>query len=72
MKIMCGVNNMEYNKISDVELQIMVDEARRVMPYQTQVLAVNAKMLAARLNALIDEGFTREEAVEIIKARGTE
>jgi len=31
-----------------------------------------AKVLKAKFDALIKEGFTREEALEIIKARGLE
>lgn len=71
MKITCGVNEMEYQKLSAIELQMMVDESARMLPFQIQMMKDTSKVLAARLNALIDEGFTREEAVEIIKERGT-
>lgn len=63
---------MELQKLTEIELQMMVDEGERILPYQLQVMAINAKALAARLNLLVDEGFTRQEAIEIIKARGTE
>lgn len=63
---------MEYQKFTDVELEMMAEELNRMMPLQIEVMKVNAKILAERREALMKEGFTRKEAIDIIKARGVE
>lgn len=43
----------------------------RVAPYQVRMYQEEAKLLKARYDALIAEGFSKEEALEIVKARGS-
>lgn len=57
-------------KITNVELQIMVDELKRMLPYQIEQIQINSKILKARYDSLKKEGFSDKEALEIVKARG--
>ncbi|MBG9548404.1 hypothetical protein [Cytobacillus firmus] len=59
-------------KITNIEFQIMIDEMVRNLPYQIEAFKLNAKLIKARYDALKDEGFSEQEALEIVKARGTE
>lgn len=63
---------MEYKKLTNLELDMMADEVRRMLPFQIEAIKMNAKALGERREALIKEGFTREEAMDIIKARGVD
>lgn len=63
---------MEYKKLTDLELDMMTDEVRRMLPFQIEAIKMNAKALGERREALMKEGFTREEAMDIIKARGVD
>lgn len=40
--------------------------------YLIKTLEIDARVIRARYNALVKEGFKPEEALEIIKARGAE
>lgn len=61
---------MEYKKVENVELEMMVDEVKRTQPYVIQNIQIEAKTYFARFEALKAEGFTPEQALEIVKARG--
>ena len=63
---------MEYKKLTDLELDMMTDEIKRMLPFQIEAIKLNAKALGERRDALMKEGFTREEAMDIIKARGVD
>lgn len=40
--------------------------------YLIETLEIDARVIRARYNALVKEGFKPEEALEIVKARGAE
>lgn len=59
-------------KVSNIELEMAIDEMKRYLPYQIQMFILNSKALKARFDALKGEGFTDEQSIEIVKARGTD
>lgn len=59
-------------KLTPIEMQMMIDEFVRTMPWQIQLYAENAKLLKARFDSLIAAGFDAKQALEIVKARGME
>lgn len=62
---------MEYEKLTDAEMDILADEHAARNPYLKRILESEAVLLRARYIALVDQGFTAEQALEIIKARGS-
>lgn len=62
---------MEYKQYTSVELEMMADDFEKFEPAKKRVLQSDAVLLFARYQALIKEGFTPEDALEIIKARGS-
>lgn len=59
-------------KITNIEFQMMIDEMIRTLPFQIEAFQQNAKLLKSRYDALVKEGFSEKEALDIIKARGAE
>ncbi|AKO92696.1 hypothetical protein BEH_11685 [Priestia filamentosa] len=56
-------------KVTPVEMEMMMDDLVEKMPFMIKVQAHNAKVLKARYDSLIKEGFTPEQALELVKAR---
>lgn len=63
---------MEYKKYTPVELEMMADDFEQIEPFKKRILESDSVLLYARYQSLIKEGFTPEEALEIVKARGTQ
>lgn len=58
-------------KITPIEWQMMIDEERQNLPYIIEYLALDSHAMKARYDALVKEGFTADQALEIVKARGS-
>ncbi|MBN6886991.1 hypothetical protein ACUXCC_001998 [Cytobacillus horneckiae] len=59
-------------KLTNIELEMAVDETKRMVPYQIKILEESSKILKARYESLIKEGFSEKQALEIVKFRGIE
>ncbi|MGF9907913.1 hypothetical protein [Brevibacillus porteri] len=57
-------------KLTPIEWQMLIDELVAEMPYQIKMYAESSKLFKARFDALIATGFTEQQALEIVKARG--
>ncbi|MEC1373405.1 hypothetical protein P9D39_03645 [Heyndrickxia oleronia] len=56
-------------KLTNIEMEMAIDELKRNLPYFIQSTAVTAKVLKAKYDSLVSEGFTEQQAIEIIKVR---
>nr|WP_259547921.1 hypothetical protein [Heyndrickxia oleronia] len=56
-------------KLTNIEMEMAIDELKRNLPYSIQSTAVTAKVLKAKYDSLVSEGFTEQQAIEIIKVR---
>ena len=59
-------------KYTNIEFQMMNEEAKRIMPYIIENHKLDAKILFERYLSLQKEGFTAEDALKIVIARGQE
>jgi hypothetical protein len=59
-------------KITNVEFEMMVDEIIRTIPYQIKYHVELSKLYKSRYDSLVKAGFSKNEALAIIKARGIE
>ncbi|MGH0678655.1 hypothetical protein ACQVPP_15760 [Bacillus luti] len=55
---------------SNIELEIMLDAMKKNLPIQIKYHNELAKLYKARFDALVREGFTQDQALEIVMARG--
>lgn len=53
---------------SNIELEMIFDNFVKALPMQREM----SKLLKARFDALVSEGFTEQQALEIVKSRGVE
>lgn len=61
---------MDQNKkLLQVELEMMVDQLREMLPAQLQIQVINSQILFRKYTELQKAGFTKEEAMEIVKSR---
>lgn len=56
-------------KYMQVELEMMVDQMREMLPAQLQVQTINAQILFRKYTELQNAGFTKEEALKIVVSR---
>ncbi|MBH0171041.1 hypothetical protein [Fictibacillus sp. 18YEL24] len=59
-------------KITNVEFEMMVDEMIRTIPYQIKYHVELSRLYKSRYDSLVKAGFSKNEALAIIKARGIE
>ncbi|MCU5376126.1 hypothetical protein OCA08_03115 [Bacillus cereus] len=55
---------------SNIEFEMMLDEMKKNLPIQIKYHKELAKLYKARFDALVSEGFTQAQALEIVIARG--
>ncbi|HGH7180722.1 hypothetical protein CON07_20015 [Bacillus sp. AFS094611] len=55
---------------SNIELEMMLDAMKKNLPIQIKYHNELAKLYKARFDALVREGFTQDQALEIVLARG--
>jgi len=56
-------------KLTNVEMEMAVDEMTRGLPYLVKEIQIKSKLLKARYDSLRSEGFTEKQAMEIVKTR---
>lgn len=57
---------------TNIELEIILDNFVKALPIQLRMQREMSKLFKARFDALVSEGFTEQQALEIVKARGIE
>jgi hypothetical protein len=56
-------------KITRVEMEMALDQFLEGVPVILQMMGPQAKLLKAKYDALVKEGFSEAQAIEIIKVR---
>lgn len=56
-------------KLTNIEMEMAIDEMKRNLPYLIKNAAVQAQFLKAKYDNLVSQGFTEQQALEIIKTR---
>lgn len=57
---------------SNIELEMILDNFVKALPVQLRMQREMSKLYKARFDALVKQGFTEQQALEIVKARGIE
>ena len=60
----------DYVKYTNAEFELMLDEQKRMMPYVIENIKYNAKMFKLRFDSLVEEGFDKDQALQIVLTRG--
>ena len=59
--------NYPMNKATEqLQLEMELDNMRGNLPYMIQLVQHNAKLSKAKYDALLEEGFTEEQALKIV------
>ncbi len=56
-------------KLTAIEMEMALDELKGNLPYMIQNVTIAAKVFKAKYDSLVMEGFTEEQALEIVKTR---
>ncbi|GCF71773.1 hypothetical protein BC2903_55920 [Bacillus cereus] len=57
---------------TNIELEMILDNFVKALPMQIRMQREMSKVYKARFDALVSEGFTEQQALEIVKSRGIE
>ncbi|EEK50736.1 hypothetical protein FO497_29215 [Bacillus cereus ATCC 10876] len=57
---------------TNIELEMILDNFVKALPMQMRMQREMSKLYKARYDALVSEGFTEQQALEIVKLRGIE
>lgn len=63
------MGNKTNGKLTNIEMEMAIDELKGNLPYIIQNAALQAQLLKVKYDSLINEGFTEKQALEIIKCR---
>lgn len=56
-------------KLTNIELEMAIDELERNLPYQLRNISIQAKVFKTKFDSLKAEGFSDKQALEIVKTR---
>ncbi|MGX5627082.1 hypothetical protein [Bacillus cereus] len=57
---------------TNIELEMILDNFVKALPIQMRMQREMSKVYKARFDGLVSEGFTEQQALEIVKSRGIE
>lgn len=56
-------------KLTPIEMDIALDEEMKLLPQKIKLMQIQAKQQYEKRQAYIEAGFTKKEAMELIKTR---
>lgn len=57
-------------KLTPIEMEIVVDDYIKMIPHVIRKVQADAEVMKARYDALIQVGFTEQQALQITMSRG--